>query len=27
MGTSLLTAMKKIWQQYGKNIERIIDHD
>jgi PadR family transcriptional regulator, regulatory protein PadR len=27
MGSSLLEAMKKIWQQYGKNIERIIDHD
>jgi len=27
LGRSLLSAMKKIWQQYGKNIERIIDHD
>jgi DNA-binding PadR family transcriptional regulator len=27
MGLSLLAQMKKIWQQYGKSIERIIDHD
>lgn len=27
LGVTLLSAMKKIWQQYGKNIERIIDHD
>ena len=27
LGVTLLSAMTKIWQQYGKNIERIIDHD
>jgi PadR family transcriptional regulator, regulatory protein PadR len=27
LGEQLLTAMKKIWFQYGNNIERIIDHD
>jgi PadR family transcriptional regulator, regulatory protein PadR len=26
-GLSLLASMKKIWLQYGKNIERIIDHE
>lgn len=27
MGEQLLLEMQKIWAQYGKNIERIIDHD
>jgi PadR family transcriptional regulator, regulatory protein PadR len=27
LGLSQLKTMKEIWQQYGKNIERIIDHD
>jgi PadR family transcriptional regulator PadR len=27
MGQQLLVTMKKIWFQYGKNIERIFDHD